>query len=59
MGKTTPAIPSRPKTTSITLRVNNTHLAELAKLETRLGVQRSALIQLAIAEFIERKTKQI
>jgi metal-responsive CopG/Arc/MetJ family transcriptional regulator len=36
------------------MRVSDAHLAELAKIERRLGVQRSALIQMAIAEYIEK-----
>jgi hypothetical protein len=48
---------SKPPTTSVALRVSDAHLAELAKIERRLGVQRSALIQMAIAEYIERMKK--
>ena len=43
------------QTTSIALRVSDTHLAELAELELRDGVQRSAHIQRAIAEYLERR----
>jgi hypothetical protein len=57
MKKNTPAIPAKPKTTPIALRANTAHLAELAKLGEKLGVQRSALIQMAIAEYIERSKK--
>jgi predicted transcriptional regulator len=57
MKKIAAPIAEKPKTTSVALRVSNTHLAELAKLERRLGVQRSALIQMAIAEYIERRSK--
>ncbi len=47
----------RPPTTSISLRVSDAHLAELARLEAKKGVQRSALIQLSIAEYIERNKR--
>jgi predicted transcriptional regulator len=57
MKKNTPATPAKPKTTPVALRVNNAHLAELARLGEKLGVQRSALIQMAIAEYIERSKK--
>jgi len=42
------------KTTPISLRVSDVHLQELDKLEQKTGVQRSALVQMAIAEYIER-----
>ncbi|MDR3772081.1 MAG: hypothetical protein P4L26_01970 [Terracidiphilus sp.] len=50
-------LPKRPPTTSISLRVSDAHLAALSRLEARKGVQRSALIQLSIAEYIERNKR--
>ena len=44
-------------TTPISLRINNAHLATLEKIAQRLGLQRSATIQLAIAQFIQREKK--
>ncbi len=46
---------SKLKTTPISLRVSDTHLAELSVLERLDGVQRSAHIQRAIAEYLERR----
>lgn len=57
MRKTAAKAPAKPTTSSIALRVNDEHLAELAKLQRKLGVQRSALIQMAIAEYLERSRK--
>ena len=48
------AKPAKLQTTSISLRVSNAHLAALDQLEIRDGVQRSAQIQRAIAEYLER-----
>lgn len=53
-GKATQA-PRKLQTTSISLRVSNTHLDALNQLELRDGVQRSAHIQRAIAEYLERR----
>lgn len=54
MPKTASKPTRKLQTTSISLRVSNAHLAELARLEAKKGVQRSALIQLSIGEYIER-----
>jgi predicted transcriptional regulator len=43
------------KTVSVTLRVRRDHQAELDKIANRKGIIRSAAIQIAIAEFIERE----
>ena len=45
------------KSTSVSVRIQDAHLAALAKIARGLGLQRSAAIQLAIAEFIERRAK--
>ena len=45
------------KTIPVSLRIKNSHLAALARIAQRLGLQRSSAIQLAIAEFIERRGK--
>lgn len=53
--KKAPAAPRKLQTTSISLRVSTTHLDALNQLELRDGVQRSAHIQRAIAEYLERR----
>ena len=50
-------IPDMEKTTPVSVRINDAHLARLEKIAQRLGLQRSAAIQLAIAEFIQRRGK--
>jgi predicted transcriptional regulator len=44
-------------TSSVTLRVRREHLREMDKIAKRKGIVRSAAIQIAIAEFIERDGK--
>ena len=53
----TPQKKGKLKTRSIALRVSEAHLAELDQLELADGVQRSAQIQRAIAEYLERRRK--
>jgi predicted transcriptional regulator len=43
------------KTTPVSVRVSDTHLAELARLIKKTGVQQSAHIQMAISEYLERR----
>jgi predicted transcriptional regulator len=51
------AQPASPTTMPVTLRVRRDHLEELDKIAHSKGIIRSAAIQIAIAEFIERKGK--
>jgi metal-responsive CopG/Arc/MetJ family transcriptional regulator len=50
-----PARALKMKTTPVAVRVSDDHLVELDKISKRLGTHRSALVQLAIGEFIERR----
>lgn len=52
-----PAGKEKLKTQSVTVRLSATHLSSLDELELRDGVQRSAQIQRAIAEYLERRQK--
>ncbi len=45
------------KTVSVSLRVRRDHITELDKIAEAKGIMRSAAIQIAIAEFIERGGK--
>jgi len=45
------------ETQSVSLRVRKDHLIELDKIADSKGIIRSAAIQIAIAEFIERRGK--
>lgn len=44
-------------TTPISVRVKDSHLADLHAMELATGVQRSAHIQLAISEYLEKRRK--
>jgi len=51
------AKPTSGETQSVSLRVRKDHLVELDKIAAGKGIIRSSAIQIAIAEFIERKGK--
>jgi hypothetical protein len=52
-----PTRKQRPKTTLVGVRFSGAHLAELDTLADLDGVKRSAQIQRAVGEYLERRRK--